>query len=100
MKGAPQMGSTRYAPDAIFVEFIYPDKLGKSVILTVKLEAPERIVYLPVPGWVVESIWQGEISGSFHFESDARRMMAELENQLDPEPNKALFGPKQATRRE
>lgn len=91
VKGEPQLGSTRFEPDAILVEFIYPDPASSATILTVKLTPPERIVYLPVPEWVVESIWQGEISGSFHFESDARGLLAELENELSPEQNSRWF---------
>src|SRR5258708_30976571 len=71
VKGQPQLGATHYDPRSIFLEFIFPEPQSSSTVLTVRLDAPERIVYLPVPEWVLESIWEGEISGSFHFESDA-----------------------------
>lgn len=69
------MGSTVYSPDSIQCEFIYPDPSSVPTVLTVSLIPPERIVFLPVPEWVVESIWQGEIAGSYQFESDARGMI-------------------------
>jgi hypothetical protein len=100
VKGDPQMGSTRYEPDAIFVEFIYPDPKTTSTILTIRLTPPERIVFLPVPDWVVENIWQGDIAGTHQFESDARRMYEEFVRELDTEPNKKWFGPQMAKRRE
>ena len=98
-KGKPQMGSTRFEPDAIVVEFIYPEARSASTVLTVRLPSPERIVFLPVPAWVVESIWQGEISGSHHFESDAMRLVEDFRRELDPETNPKHFGPQAPTRR-
>lgn len=100
VKGEPQMGATRYEPDAILVEFIYPDPKTTSTILTVKLDPPERVVFMPVPSWVVENIWQGDIAGTFHFESEAQRLFAELGGELESEANKKWFGPQMAKRRE
>lgn len=99
-KGEVQLGSARFSPTAIDLEFIYPDPKGVSSIVTVRLTPPERIVFMPVPGWVVESIWQGEISGSHHFASDARALVAAFQAQLEPEANAALFGRQEPTRRE
>lgn len=99
-KGQPQMGTTRYEPDAILCEFIYPASDGSTVLLTVRLDVPERIVFLPVPGWVVENIWQGDISGSHHFESEAERLLAEFAKEMDSAANKKWFGPQAAKRRE
>jgi len=95
-KGKPQMGPTRYGQNELHFEFAYPDPNGAAVILTVTVSTPERVVLLPVPDWVVESIWQGEISGSYHFESDARRLIEEFQSLLSPEANAALMaaGPK------
>ena len=98
-KGLPQMGATRFEPHAILTEFIYPDPKSASVVLTVKVPTPDRIVFMPVPSWVVESIWQGEIDGSFHFETDARKMLADFEAKLTPLENPELFGPKAPTKR-
>jgi hypothetical protein len=98
-KGAPQLGATRHEPNAVLVEFIYPVAGSSATVLTITLDAPERIVFMPVPSWVVESIWQGEIDGSFHFESEANFLVAELQGQLAPEANLKLFGPKDPTRR-
>lgn len=99
-KGQPQMGSTRYLPDKIVLEFIYNDPHGVAVVLPVELDPPQRIVFLPVPSWVIESIWQGDIDGTYHFESDAFALAEQFRELLNPEPNAKLFGPKQATRRE
>ncbi len=99
-KGKPQMGSTFFEPRSIRLEFIFPDPTASAVILTVTLDPPERVVYLPVPGWVVESIWQGEVSGSHHFESHARALVDEFVALTAPVPNEALFGPQAAKRRE
>jgi hypothetical protein len=99
-KGSAQMGTTRYEPHAILVEFIFPDSTSSATVLVIRIEPPERIVFLPVPEWVIESIWQGDISGSAHFESDANRMVSEFQDLLKPGANDGLFGPQPAKRRE
>jgi hypothetical protein len=99
-KGEPVLGTTRYEPDAVIVEIIFPNPGGGSILLPIRIQTPERIVHLPIPKWVVESIWQGDIAGSYHFESDARRMVEEFTAQLEPEANAAVFAPRGATRRE
>lgn len=100
VKGSPQLGTTRYEPNAIHIEFIYPDPLTSSSIVTITLTPPERIVFLPVPDWVVETIWQGEISGTFVFESEANAQYQALGKELTPESNLKWFGPQMAKRRE
>jgi hypothetical protein len=90
-KGQPQMGSTRYAPDHVGFEFIYPDPHGAAVLLTVAVPAPERIMFLPVPEWVISQIWQGEVTGSYHFLPDAEALLADFKAQLEPDPNARLF---------
>jgi hypothetical protein len=99
-KGRPQMGKTSFAPQAILLEFIFPDPRTSATIFTVKLDSPERIVFLPVPEWVVENIWQGEVDGAYHFEPDAMRLYAILGEELSPQENMKWFGPRQAKRRE
>lgn len=94
-KGAPQMGSTVYAPNSITIEFIYSDAQGATVVPIV-IAPPERIVFLPVPEWVIESIWQGDIAGSYHFECDALLLMAKLKDQLEPDANAQIFGVRKA----
>jgi len=98
-KGRPQLGSTHYEQNSIFVEYIYPDSQTSSTVLSVKIPSPERIVFMPVPGWVIESIWEGEINGSYQFESEAAALMQEFAGQLTPEKNLALFAPKAPTKR-
>jgi hypothetical protein len=91
-KGKAQMGATRFEPRAILLEFIFPDPAGGTAVLTVTLDPPERIVFMPIPEWVVESIWQGEISGSAHFESEAMRMLEAFGARLSEAENAAEFG--------
>jgi hypothetical protein len=74
--------------------------LSAAQIVTVTQEAPERIVFLPVPSWVVEQIWQGDVDGTFHFESEARSLLAEFANGLEPEANLSWFAERQPKRRE
>lgn len=88
----PQLGAARYAPRSIVLEFIFPGRQEAALVFTVEIEAPERIVYLAVPGWVVQTIWQGEISGSYHFESDAYRLLGSFSAGIEPEANRAHFG--------
>lgn len=99
IKGLPQMGTVRFASNKVFFEFIYSD-IGSNIVLVVEMIAPERIVFLPVPNWVIESIWQGEVSGSYHFEKDALDLVEQFRGLLDPEKNSELFGQQQAKRRE
>lgn len=90
--GPPQLGPTRYEPNSIVIEFLYPASTGKVEVLSVRIDAPERIVFLAVPDWVIESIWQGEIAGSYEFESRARALVAAFVNGLEAEANAANFG--------
>lgn len=99
-KGKPTMGGTRFLPHTITFEFVYSDATAGATVFSVEVDAPERIVFLPVPEWVVETIWQGEIAGSYHFESAAMAMVDGFRGQLTAEANTALFGPQAAKRRE
>lgn len=98
--GAPQMGVTRYEPDRILFEFIYAVQMASAHLFVVQVEAPERIVFLPVPSWVVENVWQGDVSGSHHFETDANLLITQFAAELEPEPNTKWFQPQAPTRRE
>jgi hypothetical protein len=100
VKGQPQMGTTRYEPSSIVFEFIYPDPHTTATVLSVRVAAPERIVFLPVPEWVVETIWQGEIDGSFLFESVALALVAGFQSELGAGANEKWFGKREPTRRE
>ncbi|MCC7434051.1 MAG: hypothetical protein IT363_05150 [Methanoregulaceae archaeon] len=99
-KGSPQVGTTRYTPDALWFEFIYSGPTSTPIIVTVKVPAPERIVFLPVPDWVIETIWQGDIDGSYHFESHARSLVQQFADVLEPHANLVWFGPRAPKRRE
>jgi hypothetical protein len=100
VKGQPQMGTTRYEPSSIVFEFIYPDPHTTATVLSVRIPAPERIVFLPVPEWVVETIWQGDIDGSFHFESEALALVSAFQAELESGANEKWFGKREAKRRE
>jgi hypothetical protein len=81
-------------------EFIFSFSDGQTEVLQVKVTAPERIVYLPVPEWVVESVWQGEVAGSYHFESDARRLVDKFQGETTTEGNTRWFQKQPPKRRE
>jgi len=98
-KSQPQMGATRYEPNTIVLEFIYPDPRSSTLVLEVRLAAPERIVFMSVPTWVIEQIWQGEITGSYHFESEANRLLEAFRADLAEDANQKHFGPQSPTRR-
>ena len=99
-KEQPQVGSTHFEPDAVICEFVFPDPATSATVLSVRITPPERIVFLPVPRWVIQDIWQGEVTGAFFFESEARALVEELMNDLKPEANARFFGPQPPTRRE
>ncbi len=98
--GEPQMGATVLEPESVRFEFIYPQSDGSAELLAVDVQSPERIVFMPVPAWVVETIWQGSIDGSHHFESDAKSLLLELSESLESLANKKLFEPQPPKRRE
>ncbi len=99
-RGKPTMGTTVLKPELVVFEFIFSLDDGQTEVFTVELDPPERIVFLPVPEWVVESIWQGEVQGSHHFESDARALVANLASELEPLHNAKWFEKQKAKRRE
>ena len=47
---------------------------------------------MPVPDWVVESIWQGEIDGTYRFETEAATLLAAYAKMLEAEENTPWFG--------
>ncbi len=87
-----QLGSLRYEPHWIHFEYIYPAKGSSALLFTVAIDPPERIVYLSVPTWVIQSVWEGEVLGSYHFESDANRLVQAFAAGLVPESNLSHFG--------
>jgi len=99
-KEKPQMGTTTYEPHSAVFEFIFPDPNSTATILQVRVEPPERIVFLHVPEWVMETIWQGDVSGSAHFEGEATELLRRYTAELEPGANDKYFGPQPARRRE
>jgi len=99
-KGQPQVGATHFEPDAVICEFVFPDPATSATVLSVRITPPERILFLPVPRWVIQDIWQGEVAGAFFFESEARALVEELLRDLEPEANTRFFAPPPPTRRE
>jgi hypothetical protein len=90
-KGKPQMGSQKFSPNGFILEFIFPDPVGGTVVLPVFVSSKERIVFLPVPSWVQQNIWQGDISGSYHFESHATELIESYSQLLSESENHKLF---------
>lgn len=99
-KGVPQMGTATFTPRTIQLEFIFRDPLSANLVLLVTLDAPERIVFMPVPKWVHQEVWQGEVDGTFRFESEAFDLLRELSLELSEEGNKAWFEKRLPTTRE
>lgn len=91
-KGDPQIGSETYRQDEIDLQFIFPEAGNSATILTVTVPSPERIVYLTIPKWVVISVWQGEVFGTYAFESDAEKLVQEFLATLEPQANPEHFG--------
>lgn len=100
VKGKPQMGTTRFKPEAVHLEFIFSDPSSSATVLTVTVQPPEKIVFLPVPEWVIENVWQGEIDGTHQFESDAKFLLESYSASVFSEENRKWFGPRPAKRRE
>ena len=100
VKGKPQMGATTFSPDSATFEYIYPDTNSTATVLQVIVEPPERIVFMPMPEWVIEEIWQGDVTGSPHFESEAMEMIRRYTAELEPGANDKHFGKQPAKRRE
>jgi hypothetical protein len=99
-KSKPQMGTTVYEPECACFEFIFPDRNSSATVLTVRVAPPERIVFLPVPPWVVETIWQGEVDGTYHFAGEAMKLIEVYLAELTEVANRKWFGPRPAKRRE
>ena len=55
-KGKPTMGTTVLNADQISFEFVFTLDDGQTEVLSIVLDPPERIVYMPVPEWVVENL--------------------------------------------
>ena len=99
-KGRATMGATGLRPEKVVFEFIFSLESGESEVLVVEVDPPERIVCLPVPEWVVESIWQGEVQGSFHFESHAKELIERFIEVTKAPQDAKWFEPLKPKRRE
>ncbi len=99
-RGKPTMGTAVLKPDLIVFEFIFSLDDAQTEVFLVELDPPERIVHLPVPEWVIESIWQGEVQGSYHFESDAKFLIDKFASELEPLLNAKWFEKQKPKRRE
>ncbi len=86
-----QTGTTHYRPDSIILEFIFLEPSLGPAILCVRIPAPEPIVYMPVPDWVIQDVWQGEVTGSFRFASEAEALLKKFHNQVFSETNALHF---------
>jgi hypothetical protein len=90
-KGDAQIGTAVLAPGQVTFEFIFRMPDGQTQVFPVSLDPPERIVFMPVPEWVIESVWQGEVLGSHHFESDAFALLDRFGKLLATDENAAHF---------
>lgn len=99
-KGKPTLGTTVLAPSNVSFEFVFTFPDGQSEVFALQHEPSERIVFLPVPEWVVESIWQGEVQGTYCFESEAKERLARFALELDPAANAKWFEKQGPKRRE
>lgn len=90
-KPSVQMGAQKFVPNGFFFEFIFPDPIGGTVILTVFVPSKERIVFLPVPNWVRQNIWQGDVDGSYYYEGEISAVLEGFQSLLDQESNAAFF---------
>ncbi|MCX7924253.1 MAG: hypothetical protein N2554_00400 [Fimbriimonadales bacterium] len=90
-RATPQVGTARFLPDAIVLEFIFQDASLGPAVLSVRVPAPEPIVYMPVPDWVIEDVWQGDVTGSFRFLSEAERLLTAFREQVFTERNRVFF---------
>lgn len=97
---AIQMGTTRYEPSKVIIEFVAHRPPDPAAILAVTLTPPEPIIYMPVPEWVIENVWKGEVNGTYCFQSEASLRFARFADKLKPETNKKYFGSKPAVGRE
>lgn len=99
-KGRATMGTTVLKPWLISFEFVFSMDDGQTEVLAIELDPPERIVHMPVPEWVVENVWQGDVQGSYQFESDAAALVAGFSGELGVEANAKWFERQQPKRRE
>ncbi len=90
-RASVQVGASNFLPDAIVLEFIFQDASLGPAVLSVRIAAPEPIVYMPVPDWVIEDVWQGDVTGSFRFRSEAERLLEAFREQVFTERNRAFF---------
>jgi hypothetical protein len=90
-KPSVQMGAQKFVPNGFFFEFIFPDPTAGTVILTVFVPSKERIVFLPVPNWVRQNIWQGDIEGSYYYESEVEPVLSGFRTLLSDEKNAVFF---------
>ncbi|MBX3097666.1 MAG: hypothetical protein KF812_12480 [Fimbriimonadaceae bacterium] len=96
--GEVRIGTHQIQPYSVTLEFLF-GKESPSVV-TIEVDTPERVVFLPIPDWVIENIWQGDIDGSAHFESHANKLVHGFLAKLTPEANPAEFAPRPPRRRE
>ncbi|MFN7015768.1 MAG: hypothetical protein ACK4P5_01190 [Fimbriimonadales bacterium] len=90
-RATAQVGATRFLPDAIVLEFVFQDASLGPAVLSVRITAPEPIVYMPVPDWVIEDVWQGDVTGSFRFRSEAEQLLEKFRELVLTERNRAFF---------
>ncbi len=86
-----QTGTTHFYPDRVVFEFIFTEPSLGPAVLSITVPSPEPIVYMPVPDWVIEDVWQGDVTGSFRFRSEAEQLIAQFQQQVFSEANLVYF---------
>lgn len=96
-----QMGSAHYTPHSVILEFIFlHDNPGAPLILSVEVDTPEPVVFMPVPDWVQQDVWQGEVKGTFRLRSEAGQMIEAFRQHTLEEQNLHYFEERPISRRE
>ncbi len=96
-----QMGGAHYTPHSVVLEFVFlHDNPGAPLILSVEVETPEPVVFMPVPDWVQEDVWQGEVKGTFRLRSEAERMLNAFRHHVLECENLHYFEERPVPRRE
>lgn len=96
-----QMGSARYTSHSVILEFIFlHDKPGAPLILCVEVDTPEPVVFMPVPEWVQEDVWQGEVKGTFRLRSEAEQLIEAFRRHVLESENPHYFEERPVPRRE
>jgi len=96
-----QMSSAHYTPHSVILEFLFwHDNPSAPLILCVEVDTPEPVVFMPVPDWVQQDVWQGEVKGTFRLRSEAEQLIEAFRHHVLECKNPDYFEERPAPRRE